>query len=63
MSRPWLANLPMMVGRESLGAGMRLFEPLRLAVSESLLPSGTSQPGPPVCGAAHAISYVPYIHT
>lgn len=39
----------MMVGRESLGAGMRLLEPLRLAVSESLLPSGTSQPGPPVC--------------
>nr|CAB3484507.1 unnamed protein product [Digitaria exilis] len=57
-SSPWLANLPMMVGSVSLGAGMRLFEPLRLAVSESLLPSGTSHPGPPVCSSSSSSSII-----
>lgn len=31
------------------GAGMLLFEPLRLAVLESFLPNGSAQFGPPLC--------------
>jgi len=31
-----------------LGAGMLLFDPLKLALVESLLPKGTIQLGPPV---------------
>lgn len=31
------------------GGGMLLFDPLKLAVLESLLPSGSSQDGPPLC--------------
>ena len=49
MSRPWSLNLVMMVGRVLLGAGMSLLEPCTLAPRESLRPSGTIQPGPPVC--------------
>lgn len=48
-SRPWrLKNVkrPSMV---AFGGGMFLFEPLRLAVFESLLPNGSSQLGPPLC--------------
>lgn len=37
-----------MVWKVLFGAGMSLLEPLRLAPLESLLPSGTSQLGPPV---------------
>lgn len=33
----------------AFGGGMFLFEPLRLAVFESLLPNGSSQLGPPLC--------------
>lgn len=31
------------------GAGMFLFEPVKLAVVESLLPRGNTQFGPPLC--------------
>lgn len=47
-SRPWrLKNVkrPSMV---AFGGGMFLFEPLKLAVFESLLPKGSSQLGPPL---------------
>jgi hypothetical protein len=49
VSRPWSLNLVMMVGRVLLGAGMSLLEPCTLAPRESLRPSGTIHPGPPVC--------------
>nr|ACR36203.1 unknown [Zea mays]ACR36516.1 unknown [Zea mays] len=48
MSRPWSLNFVMMVGRVLLGAGMSLLEPCTLAPRESLRPSGTIHPGPPV---------------
>lgn len=48
ISRPCLLNLVRMVWKVLFGAGMSLLEPLRLAPLESLLPSGTSQLGPPV---------------
>lgn len=37
----------MIVSNVLLGAGMSLLDPLKLAPSESLLPKGTSHPGPP----------------
>lgn len=46
---PCLLNLVRMVWKVLFGAGISLFEPLRLAPLESLLPSGTSQWGPPAC--------------
>lgn len=33
----------------AFGGGIFLFDPLRLAVFESLLPNGSSQLGPPLC--------------
>lgn len=44
-----LLNLVRIVWKVLFGAGMLLLEPLKLALFESLLPSGTSQFGPPDC--------------
>jgi hypothetical protein len=52
----------MMVGRVLLGAGMSLLEPCTLAPRESLRPSGTIHPGPPVCiNARHGQQFVQII--
>ena len=47
--RPWLLKLEMRFWRLKEGPGMLLFAPEKLAVVESLLPSFTSQLGPPSC--------------
>jgi hypothetical protein len=47
--RPCNLNLVRIVWNVLFGAGILLFEPLKLALLESLLPNGTSQLGPPVC--------------
>ena len=47
-SRPCCLKLEIRVSREEFGAGMKLLAPLKLAFSESLLPSNTSHPGPPL---------------
>lgn len=48
ISSPCSLNFVRMVWKVLLGAGMLLFDPLKLAPLESLLPNGTSQLGPPV---------------
>lgn len=46
---PCSLNLVRIVWKVLFGAGMLLFEPLKLAPLESLLPRGTTQLGPPAC--------------
>ena len=46
--KPCRLNLVMRVWRVEFGTGISLFDPLKLAVVESLLPSKTSHPSPPL---------------
>ena len=58
--RPCRLNLLMRIWRVEFGAGISLFDALKLAVVESLLPSKTSQPSPPLwyCLSIHEQSYI-----
>lgn len=47
--KPWRWNMVKRFWMVELGAGMFVLAPLRLAVLESLLPSGSSHDGPPLC--------------
>lgn len=49
MLRPTAANLAVMLARPSVGAGIAVLAPERLAVVLSLLPSRTFHVGPPAC--------------
>lgn len=48
-SSPWRLNNVIRFSMVEFGAGMLVFEMLKLAVLESLLPNGSSQLGPPLC--------------
>lgn len=56
VERPWAANLLMRLLRLEVGGGMLLLARVKLAVFESLLPSFTSQYGPPSCRATTSFS-------
>jgi hypothetical protein len=47
--RPCAAKSEVRLARPDVGGGMLLLAPLKLAVLESLLPTFTSQLGPPSC--------------
>jgi hypothetical protein len=47
--RPCAAKRDVRLARPDVGGGMLLLAPLKLAVVESLLPTFTSQFGPPSC--------------
>jgi len=50
--RPCAAKSDVRLARPDVGGGMLLLAPLKLAVLESLLPTFTSQLGPPSCMCA-----------
>jgi hypothetical protein len=61
---PCAAKREVRLERPDVGGGMLLLAPLKLAVVESLLPTFTSQFGPPSCThTQHARTYVTTLHS